>query len=38
MDKYLRPSRFEVDANATGADKQWSHWYKTFSNFLDAIA
>ena len=38
MYKYLRPSRFEVDANATGADKQWSHWYKTFSNFLDAIA
>ena len=38
MDKYLRPSRFEVDANATGADKQWSHWYRTFSNFLDAIA
>ena len=38
MDKYLRPSRFEVDANATGADKQLSHWYKTFSNFLDAIA
>ena len=33
MDKYLRPSRFEGDANATG-----SHWYKTFSNFLDAIA
>ena len=27
-----------MDANATGADKQWSRWYKTFSNFLDAIA
>ena len=38
MDKYLRPSRFETDTNATGADKQWSHWFRTFSNFLNAIA
>ena len=37
MDKYLRPNRFEVDPNVTGADKQWSHWYKTFTNFLAAI-
>ena len=38
MDKYLRPSRYEVDANASGADRQWSHWYKTFFSFHDPIA
>ena len=34
MDKYLRPSRFDCDPNASGADKQYKHWLKTFQNFV----
>ena len=37
MDKFLRPARFDVDPNDTGADKHWKHWIKTFENFLASI-
>ena len=37
MDKYLKPSRFDCDPNAVGADKQFKHWLKTFQNFVDTI-
>ena len=37
MDKYLKPSRFDCDPNAAGADKQFKHWLKTFQNFVSTI-
>ena len=37
MDKYLKPSRFDCNPNATGADKQFKHWLKTFQNFVSTI-
>ena len=37
MDKYLKPSRFDCDPNAVGADKQFKHWLQTFQNFVDTI-
>ena len=37
MDKYLKPSRFDCDPNAVGADKQFKHWLATFKNFISTI-
>ena len=37
MDKYLHPSRFDYEPNSTGADKHWTHWLRTFENFLSSI-
>ena len=37
MDKFLRPSRLEVDPSSKSADKQWTHWFKTFSNFVSSM-
>ena len=37
MEKYLKPSRFECDPNAVGADKQFKHWLRTFQNFISTI-
>ncbi|XP_018403046.1 PREDICTED: uncharacterized protein LOC108779970 [Cyphomyrmex costatus] len=34
MDKYLRSERFNVEPTSTSADKQWTHWKRTFLNFL----
>ncbi|XP_045132103.1 uncharacterized protein LOC123518976 [Portunus trituberculatus] len=38
MDKFLRPDRFDADPNSSGAASEWKHWYRTFNNFLEAIA
>ena len=37
MDKYLRPARFDCDPNASGADKHYKHWLKTFQNFVSTL-
>ena len=37
MDKYLKPARFSCDPNASGADKQFKHWLRTFQNFIKTI-
>ena len=37
MDKYLHPVRFDCEPNRVGADKQWTHWIKTFENFAAVI-
>ena len=37
MDRILRPSRFDVDPNDANAAKEWTHWFKTFANFLSAL-
>ena len=38
MDRVLQPARFETDVNDTNAGKRWSHWLKTFENFLSSIS
>ena len=37
MDKFLRPERLDSDPSATGASKEFSHWLKTFENFVAVI-
>ena len=37
MDKFLHPERFEYDPSGTGSDKQYTHWLRTFENFISAI-
>lgn len=38
MERYLRPERLEIDPNSTDAAKTWTHWFKTFKNFVDSPA
>ena len=38
MERYLQPERFDCSPNSSLSSKQWTHWYKTFSNFLTAIS
>ena len=33
-EKYLRPARFETEPNSLTAEKEWRHWYRTFSDFI----
>lgn len=35
MEKFLRPERFDGSLDTTPAE--WSHWFRTFSNFLESI-
>ena len=37
MDKFLRPERFDCNPSSSGASKEWSHWYRSFCNFLGAV-
>ena len=37
MDKFLCPERFDCDPSSAGYDKQWTHWLRTFENFISAI-
>ncbi|XP_067121509.1 uncharacterized protein [Centruroides vittatus] len=36
MDSLLKPERFNVDPNISGSSQQWSHWYRTFENFVSS--
>ena len=38
MEKFLRPDRFDALPNATGSDKAWLHWRRTFTSFLDSVS
>lgn len=38
MERILRPDRFDADPNSSEASKEWKHWHKTFSNFLESIS
>ena len=38
MERVLRPERFDTDINDVNASKRWSHWLKTFDNFLSTIS
>ena len=35
MEKLLRPTRLDVDPNSPTAAKEWKHWHRTFSNFIE---
>ena len=37
MERFLKPERLDVDPNTGDADKQFSHWKRTFDNFLDSL-
>ena len=36
-DKYLRPNILDADPSSTDAADHWSHWKKTFDNFIKAL-
>lgn len=38
MDSILKPTRFSVDPNSTNASKEWTHWHRTFQNFVTSIS
>ena len=33
--KLLKPSRLDTDPSSPTATKDWKHWYRTFTNFLE---
>lgn len=35
MAKLLRPSRLDTDPSSPTAAKEWKHWFKTFTNFIE---
>jgi len=37
MDRLLRPERLDTDPNSTSAAQEWTHWLKTFQNFLAVL-
>ena len=37
MEKLLQPERFNVDSNAPNSAKAWTHWHKTFENYLGSL-
>lgn len=38
MDKFLKPERLDVLPNSASAAREWNHWYRTFSAFLQSIS
>lgn len=37
MDRLLRPERLDTDPNSSSAAQEWTHWLKTFQNFLAVL-
>ncbi|XP_068246611.1 uncharacterized protein [Palaemon carinicauda] len=37
MERLLRPSQFDVDPDSAQAAKEWTHWLRTFTNFVEAV-
>lgn len=37
MDKLLRPERLEVEPSSSTAAQQWTHWIRSFENFIEAV-
>lgn len=35
MEKVLQPTRLDVDPSSPTASKEWRHWKRTFTNFID---
>ncbi|XP_064080604.1 uncharacterized protein LOC135197465 [Macrobrachium nipponense] len=34
MEKLLKPTHLDLDPSSSSAAKEWRHWHKTFSNFI----
>ena len=37
MERFLKPDRFDTLPESPGSTKSWSHWLKTFNNFISSI-
>ena len=37
MDQLLRPERLDTDLNSSSAAQEWTHWFRTFQNFLAVL-
>ena len=37
MDRFMQPSRLNLDAGSPSAPKKWSHWLKTFENYVEVL-
>lgn len=37
MEKYLKPERLDIDPSTVGATDLWTHWKKTFDNFVTLV-
>ena len=37
MDRFMQPSRLNLDAGSPSAPKEWSHWLKTFENYIEVL-
>jgi len=35
--KFIKPRLFGADPNSSQASKEWKHWYRTFTNFLESF-
>ena len=35
--KFIKPSLFGTDLNSNQASKEWKHWYRAFTNFLESF-
>jgi len=35
MSRLLKPSRLDLDPSSTSAAKEWKHWHKTLTNFIN---
>ena len=37
MERFLKPERFESATNSPDASKEWTHWIRTFENFVSSF-
>ena len=37
MDKMLRPERFDARPNTSESEEQWTHWHRTFVNYVASV-
>ena len=37
MDRFMHPSRLNLDAGLPSAPKEWSHWLKTIENYVEVL-
>lgn len=37
MERILKPERLDIDPNSSDGAKDWTHWFRTFKNFLGAL-
>ena len=35
--KFIKPILFRADPNSGQTNKEWKHWYRTFTNFLESF-